>query len=380
VFGSFISNQQPQTKGKTMQTTAAAPENVTLYYREGSSDKVYQVQIEQQGDGFLVNFAYGRRGSTLNTGSKTSSPVPYEQAKRIFDKQVKEKQAKGYTAGESGTPYHHTAKEAQATGIHCQLLNPIEEHDVRTFINHPEYMAQEKYDGKRLLIKKEGTTVIGINRRGLEVGLPESLVSAAEAIPGDFIMDGESVGNIFYAFDLLAHGYVDIRPLDYRDRFGALVNLVAGMHPSIELAHTAFEPDQKLFMLAKLKKEDKEGIVFKYIHAPYTAGRPNTGGPQVKHKFYATLSAVVSQINQQRSVELELYSERGWVKAGNVTIPPNQPIPAPGSIVEIRYLYAFKESGCLYQPTFLGIRTDLIGPDCTVNQLKYKPNTEMEEA
>jgi bifunctional non-homologous end joining protein LigD len=43
-------------------------------------------------------------------------------------------------------------------------------------------------------------------------------------------------------------------------------------------------------------------------------------------------------------------------------------------------LYAFKESGCLYQPTFLGCRTDLIGPDCTVNQLKFKPTTEMEEA
>ena len=55
-------------------------ENITLYYREGSSDKVYQCQIEAAGERFVVNFAYGRRGSTLNTGTKTNVPVEYADA------------------------------------------------------------------------------------------------------------------------------------------------------------------------------------------------------------------------------------------------------------------------------------------------------------
>ena len=38
----------------------------TLYYREGSSDKVYQAAIEPAGSQFVVNFAYGRRGATLS--------------------------------------------------------------------------------------------------------------------------------------------------------------------------------------------------------------------------------------------------------------------------------------------------------------------------
>lgn len=46
---------------------------ITLYYREGSSDKGYHAVIEPQGAGFVVNFAYGRRGSTMNTGTKTES-------------------------------------------------------------------------------------------------------------------------------------------------------------------------------------------------------------------------------------------------------------------------------------------------------------------
>lgn len=54
--------------------------SIALEYREGSSDKVYRACIEQSGGGFVVNFAYGRRGATLNTGTKTQSPVKYAEA------------------------------------------------------------------------------------------------------------------------------------------------------------------------------------------------------------------------------------------------------------------------------------------------------------
>jgi len=83
-------------------------ETITLYYREGTSDKIYQCSIESQGDLFVVNFAYGRRGSTLNTGTKTSSPVDYDEAKAVYDKLVEEKKnhpKTPYTEGENGTPY-----------------------------------------------------------------------------------------------------------------------------------------------------------------------------------------------------------------------------------------------------------------------------------
>ena len=73
----------------------------TLYYKEGSSDKIYQAALEQRETGYVVTFAYGRRGSTMNAGTKTSSPVAYDAAKSIYDKLVKEKLAKGYSAGEA---------------------------------------------------------------------------------------------------------------------------------------------------------------------------------------------------------------------------------------------------------------------------------------
>jgi hypothetical protein len=43
---------------------------------------------------------------------------------------------------------------------------------------------------------------------------------------------------------------------------------------------------------------------------------------------------------------------------GSVTIPPSHTVPAAGSIVEVRYLYAY-EGGSLYQPVYLGIRDDI---------------------
>ena len=58
--------------------------------------------------------------------------------------------------------------------------------------------------------------------------------------------------------------------------------------------------------------------------------------------------------------------------AGNVTIPPNHQIPKAGTVVEVRYLYAFRESGIIYQPVYLGPRNDIDPSECRVEQLKYK--------
>ncbi len=111
----------------TTQAIAAPPsttDRVTLCYREGGSDKVYQAAIEPSGIGFVVNFAFGRRGSTLQTGSKTLSPVGYDAARKIYEKLVREKTAKGYTPGEDGTPYEQSDKEERATRHLAPAVEP----------------------------------------------------------------------------------------------------------------------------------------------------------------------------------------------------------------------------------------------------------------
>jgi len=81
-------------------------------------------------------------------------------------------------------------------------------------------------------------------------------------------------------------------------------------------------------------------------------------------------------VNRARSVTLGLYGigkgSQTLLPAGNVTIPPNHDIPQIGSVVEVRYLYAFRESGSIYQPVYLGEREDIPDTDCATGQLKYK--------
>ncbi|MEI8291851.1 MAG: DNA ligase, partial [Verrucomicrobiota bacterium] len=187
--------------------------------------------------------------------------------------------------------------------------------------------------------------------------------------------DGESIGDNYHAFDLLEHNGENLRPLPYRLRLVRMVNLLLSSSPHhyVRLVETAFTTVQKTELWERLRRENREGIVFKRLDEPYTSGKPNSGGPQLKFKFVATLSAVVAKINVQRSVEISLLKGRSLVSCGNVTIPANHPIPAVGAIVEVRYLYAYRDSLALHQPVYLGPRDDVDASECLASQLKFKP-------
>ena len=77
-----------------------------LWFREGSSDKVYIVDlIDTENVGrearFLVNFRYGRRGHTLREGTKTPAAVSQGEAEKIFDSIVISKVNAGYSRADS---------------------------------------------------------------------------------------------------------------------------------------------------------------------------------------------------------------------------------------------------------------------------------------
>jgi len=77
----------------------------TLYFKEGNSDKVYEIDLCDVGnDRYVVNFRYGRRGASLKEGSKTPVPVALQEAERLFSEVADEKISKGYTATESSAP------------------------------------------------------------------------------------------------------------------------------------------------------------------------------------------------------------------------------------------------------------------------------------
>lgn len=268
--------------------------SVTLYFREGLSDKVYSAAIEPSGVGFAVSFAYGRRGGTLSTGTKTSGPVPFDDAVKIYEKLIREKQAKGYTVGENGTPFAGTEKAGRVTCVLPQLLNPIDEADVHRFVADDEWWAQEKYDGRRTMIRREGQTVTGINRTGLTVALPAPVAAAVIGLQTDqCLLDGKLVGDIYHCFDLLNHGDEDLRDEPYACRYDAALNLIDAVpHDVLRYAETAVTTARKQTLVDRLRQDNAEGVVFKNRLTPYTHGRPAVGGPQVKLKFWASASTL----------------------------------------------------------------------------------------
>jgi len=220
--------------------------HIELEFREGSSDKVYRAGIEEADGGFVVNFAFGRRGTTLNTGTKTARPVPYGEAAGIYEKLVRSKTAKGYkpvggaqTGAGIGTSV--TEREQRDTGLRAQLLNPITEDEAEAYLGNDNWCAQEKFDGKRMMLRKSGAEIVAANRDGLCIGFPNAIAEQLAEIDRDFVLDGEVVGETFYAFDLLEIGATDLRPTPYRKRLRVLLTQFGKLCGNVFVAETTAE-------------------------------------------------------------------------------------------------------------------------------------------
>ncbi|AAN48183.1 WGR domain-containing protein [Leptospira interrogans] len=365
------SQTQEQNSNPLPSENSTELNKISLYYQGDGSDKVYHVNIDPEGDGYVVHFAFGRRGSSLQTGTKTSKPVSYEAAQKIMRQLVNSKMAKGYTEIESGAPYLHSTKEERVSGVHCQLLNPIDEEELSTYVEDDQYGAQEKLDGNRMMIRKIGDNVEGINRKGLIIAISQILHDHSLSFSEDFILDGEVIGDVFFPFDIFSKDGKDIQHLPYQERYAILESILKDQDEIFHIVKLVKSTKGKKVLLEELREKQKEGIVFKDLNAPYKAGRPSSKGSQIKFKFYETATVSVETVNLKRSVSMRLYNGNEWVSVGNVTIPVNFAIPKENDIIEVRYLYAYK-GGSLYQPTYLGVRTDADGNDCDLKQLKYK--------
>ena len=82
-----------------------------LHYQKGTSNKVYNVYLIKNSDGFLVNFEYGRFGANLRDGTKTKKPETLEKATKIYDSLVKSKIKSGYKLKEGFDPKKQQLKK-----------------------------------------------------------------------------------------------------------------------------------------------------------------------------------------------------------------------------------------------------------------------------
>lgn len=352
-----------------------AIEQISLYYKDGSSDKEYHAQIEIVDGGHIVNFQYGKRNTTLATGCKTSKPVDLAEAQKIYNKLVKEKKAKGYTEGESGAIFQSQSLEDRTTGVYPQLPNTLkgDEDVLQPYFESDDWLLQEKFDGRRLITKKIGNKVTAINKKGLSIVMPQSIEDQLNKMPEDAIFDGEIIEDKYYIYDIMEFNGENLRTLSVVERLKKLETL-----PIKHLvATTYYTPAEKRAAFAKLKADKKEGIILKKVNSQYIPGKPASGGNQLKFRFFETSTFhVTKHTKNARSVEVSVYDETGkQYKLGKVTIPSNWDVPDVGSFIEVKYAHCFI-GGCLYHSIYLGPRTDQDIKDCTLSQIKFKPESQ----
>lgn len=353
-----------------------APQSTYLYFTGGGSDKEYHAHLREQAGGWVVDYANGPRGRVGQSKAKTPNPLPYDAAKKVFDDLVKSKQKGGYTEAESGVRFTNTENARSASGHEQQLCVSVDASRLEELIADPRWVAQQKANGERRSVSVSGHVVRGINKLGLYVNIPETWVAAFRG-RGDFLMDGEQVGNEYHAFDLVEINGHSLRGEPFEHRYACLAHMLDANDmraASIFLLKAASGVDAKRKLLQRMESQRHEGVVFKHLDAPYQAGRDNNS---LKYKFNESVSCLVLAHNQKRSVQIGLLDGNGaMVPVGNVTIPAGAAIPEVNAVVEVEFLY-YNPGGAFEQPVYLGERNDILAHEATLAQVtRYKPGAE----
>lgn len=369
---------------------AEEPRSQLLYNRTPGRDAVYIIEIERAAGGLWQTFySNGRRGQTL-TKKPVTQPTDYAKAHKAYSDKLKAKLAGGYHPPEyfgetpaAGPSSYVTTDDERETGIYPQLLTEASDLEVVQLIADPAYGMEEKFDGHHVIIDVQGGAVRAINRKGKTRAVSAVVQAAVEAIAvqvGDFRVDGELLGDTYVIFDALSVAGRDLTGEPFIVRRAAFTAAYEQLPPAVTDSQLWYTADGKAAAFARLRARRAEGVVFKRLDAPYTPGRPNSGGPQRKFCFLAHASFVVVRQNTRRSFAVATWLDKNWVEVGNVTVPANKEMPDVGQIVDVRYKHAFR-GGSLYQPFFLTVRHDIDLLDVQQQPaLKYKPEGAEEDA
>jgi len=218
--------------------------------------------------------------------------------------------------------------------------------NAKAFLADDCFCAQEKLNGERMLVEKAGQSVCAFNRQGSAKALPDTVEAVALTSGADFLLDGEWIAGEFVAFDVLSINGADVSALPQSARFAALAEV-----SPFRLVRQALAED-KAALMASVRAEKGEGLVFRLRDAAYLDGRTEVG---VKFKFWKSASVIVTDLDIAKGTV-------GLGGFGRCSFPFAGAWPKVGDVVEVRYLLLTK-NGKLSQPAFLGVRHDLTAAD-----------------
>jgi bifunctional non-homologous end joining protein LigD len=245
-----------------------------------------------------------------------------------------------------------------------ELLTETTPEEAAKLIIGSRFGLQEKRDGVRLLVRRQGNKFEGWNKKGQPSAVNPALTRALSSLNVDeFVLDGEFESPHFYCWDLLSAQNTDLSGYPYGERYKILQ--VFRCCPTVTILPCWTDEGDKERMVYEFRAQRAEGVVFKNLEAPYRAGRAQQ---HFKLKFHQSATARVVEVDPLRDrVSLEMLDGNLWRTVCGLKVP--QGTVRRGEFVEVRYLSGTRDKK-LVQPVFLRVREDASTEDCAFAQVK----------
>lgn len=247
-----------------------------------------------------------------------------------------------------------------------QLASPMTLTEIGRYVVDDGWVMEQKLDGHRLaLVLSPDAPPKAITRNGTYYTrtLPAS-VQNLRSDPGP-VIDGELVGNTFWAFDILAEDE-SMHRMALHARRAVLERFVTDFE-ALRVVPQARTTEEKEHLLLHAAAERLEGVVVKRIDSPYVGRRSRAW---LKAKFVSTADVVILAVRDDgkdsASLGIRMSTPAGdkWVEVGRCSLNGKPPV-AVGDVVEVRYLYVqHPEAPRLYQPDLTRVRKDKSPLDC----------------
>jgi ATP-dependent DNA ligase len=267
--------------------------------------------------------------------------------------------------------------------IKAELLRPATEAMMLKLAQDDGWVFQEKHNGDRRLIERQGREIKDYNRDGLPgKGLASAALRAAllDHPVNCFVLDVELVKDRIFVFDILYYKDTAVvgEPYSFREPL-VHAKFTGNSHRHIVPVVSARTGEEKLALMERMVAERAEGWVAKELGKAY---RPadNDQRYNYKYKLWKSLEAVVIGDSTKRvdgmlrdSVRLGLYDEKGIRHDIGGATKKSAFTLKPGDVVEVKYLYGTDENKVV-QPNIERIRFDKHPTNCTLDQLIVNKN------
>lgn len=278
-----------------------------------------------------------------------------------------------------------TADFAPTMPTRPMLASVQPESVVTSAMADPNWVAQYKYDGDRVVIEVTNGEIRVLNRQGQEKtkNVGHSHLHPFTALyTGRWIFDGEVVGRTLVIFDLIfasdwVSTWVD-EQTSFRDRYTALgliataldINFSTHAAPeaAVVLAPRAINTEEKFDFLTTAIKEQREGIILRHNDAPYESGRRST--TLIKHKLIKDADVIVTALHATKdSATLSVYGPNDQLIEVGAASTIGKGSVAVGDIWVVTFLYVTDPAHPrLFQPRLVNKRGDKSAAECLLSQ------------